>query len=349
LLHKLDAKSLGSVPTAMGTITRLACTHLAEAGVSPEQLLAQAGLTVEQIKDHRARVNVECQIRLLNLAASAIDDELLGFHLALACDLRELGLLYYVPASSQTAGEGLRRLARYVSLINESLHIEYREGRFIRHIFHHVGVRRHADRHQIEFCLTMLTRLCRHLTRRQQLAPAFVKLAHPRDRAISKIGAFLGTEIQFNARGDEVAFATDIRDIPLLNADPYLNDLLVAICDEAMSRSAVTRSTFATQIENAIAPLLPHGVPSAGDIASHLGMSVRTLARRLATEGLTFNAVLQNLRGQLAWKYLSDPALSLSEIAWLLGYEQETSFTHAFKRWTGKPPGQARKAVIVRH
>jgi AraC-like DNA-binding protein len=342
LQDKRYPTSFGSVPTAIGTITRLACTRLQEAGLSPKPLLAQAGLTVEQIKDRRARVSVERQIRLLNLAANAIGDELLGFHLAQACDLRELGLLYYVPASSQTAGEGLRRLARYVSLINESLSIEYREGKSIRLIFNHIGVRRHTDRHQIEFSLTILTRLCRHLTRRRQLAPTRVKLAHPRDRAISKIAGFLGTAVQFNARVDEVAFAANIRDIALLNADPYLNELLIAICEDAMPRSAMTRSTFAMQIEGAIAPLLPHGAPSVGDIASRLGTSGRTLSRRLAAEGLTFNAVLKNLRTQLAWKYLSDPALSISEIAWLLGYEESASFTHAFKRWTGKPPGQAR-------
>jgi AraC-like DNA-binding protein len=351
LKHKLGAKSFGSVPTAIGTVTRLACARLREAGLSPEPLLAQAGLTLEQIKDRRARISVERQIRLLNLAAGAIDDELLGFHLALDCDLRELGLLYYVPASSQTVGEGLRRLARYVSLINESLSIEYREENNIRHIFHHVGMRRHDDRHQIEFSLTILTRLCRHLTRRPRLTPTRVKLAHPRDRAISKIARFLGTEIQFNARVDEIAFAAHIRDIALLNADPYLNELLIAICDDAMSRSTMNRSTFAMRIENAIAPLLPHGVASVGEIASRFGMSRRTFTRRLAAEGLTFKAVLGTLRHQLAWKYLSDPALSVSEIAWLLGYGEDSSFAHAFKRWTGKSPRQARseRAANIRH
>jgi hypothetical protein len=69
LKHKLGAKSFGSVPTAIGTVTRLACARLREAGLSPEPLLAQAGLTLEQIKDRRARISVERQIRLLNLAA----------------------------------------------------------------------------------------------------------------------------------------------------------------------------------------------------------------------------------------------------------------------------------------
>jgi AraC-like DNA-binding protein len=109
----------------------------------------------------------------------------------------------------------------------------------------------------------------------------------------------------------------------------------------------MTRSTFAMQIENAIAPLLPHGMPSVGDIASRLSMSRRTFTRRLAAEGLTFKAVLGDLRRQLAWKYLSDP----SEIAWLLGYGEDSSFAHAFKRWTGKSPRQARseRAANIRH
>jgi AraC-like DNA-binding protein len=71
-------------------------------------------------------------------------------------------------------------------------------------------------------------------------------------------------------------------------------------------------------------------------------MSKRTLARRLAGERLTFSVVMERLRFDLARRYLADDNLSVSQIAWLLGYQEASSFTHAFKRWSGKPPRQTR-------
>jgi AraC-like DNA-binding protein len=73
-------------------------------------------------------------------------------------------------------------------------------------------------------------------------------------------------------------------------------------------------------------------------------MSKRTLARKLSDEGLNFTEVLQQLRRDLAVQYLDDPKLHVSKIAWLLGFHEVSSFTHAFKRWTGKTPSQMRAA-----
>src|SRR3954454_19517056 len=85
-----------TLPSATGGIARLVTARLREAGISPNPLLTQVGLTLAQIDDSEIRVPVESQIRLLELAAEALDDDLLGFHLARDCDLRQLGLVYYV-------------------------------------------------------------------------------------------------------------------------------------------------------------------------------------------------------------------------------------------------------------
>jgi AraC-like DNA-binding protein len=344
LRDKLDAANFSSFPTAIGGIARLASARVQAAGINPEPLLEEAGLSVEQIEDRGARLSVQRQIRFLDLAAGAVQDELLGFHLAKTCDLRELGLLYYVAASSPTLGEGLRRLARYTSISNEGLSVQYFEGRKVRILVDYVGVPRHSDRHQIEFCLTILMRLCRHLTH-SRLVPTRVRIAHRRDRALSKLAAFLGSEIEFNAECDEVAFDGAITAMPLVSADPYLNELLIAFCEEAMSRRQKTRGTFESKVENAVAPLLPHGRVGVGEIARRLGVSHRTLARQLASEGLTFTGLLETLRLELARTYLSDPALPISQIAWLLGYREVSAFTHAFKRWTGKTPSEMRSTL----
>jgi hypothetical protein len=94
-------KRLSTLPSAAGGISRHACASLREAGIELAPLLAKAGLTNQQIEDRSARLKVQSQIKLLDLAATALQDDFLGFHLARDFDLREIGLLYYVLASSE--------------------------------------------------------------------------------------------------------------------------------------------------------------------------------------------------------------------------------------------------------
>jgi AraC-like DNA-binding protein len=85
-----------------------------------------------------------------------------------------------------------------------------------------------------------------------------------------------------------------------------------------------------------------HGRVVVDDVARSLGISKRTLARKLLDEGLNFTEVLQQLRRDLAHRYLDDPKLHISKIGWLLGFNEVSAFTHTFKRWTGKTPSQMR-------
>ena len=338
-----DRMRLGALPTAAGGIARLAFAHALSAGVDVAPLLASAGFTEPQIKDRAIRLSVHHQIKFLNLVADAVGDTFFGFHLALSVDLRELGLIYYVAASSETLGDALMRTARYSRMVNEALAVTYSGGRHTRIAVEYVGVARHADRHQIEFAMTALVRLCRHLTG-LRLAPS-VRLAHRRTEDRAELAAFVGGEVGFGAAHDEVAFDATAADLRVVSADPYLNELLVANCEEALARRRAARGSARAVVENAIVPLLPHGRARADEVARRLGLSQRSLARRLAQEGLTFSGVVEDLRRDLAKQYLADPGLPVSEVAWLLGYREGSALTHAFKRWTGTTPRQARGAI----
>jgi Arabinose-binding domain of AraC transcription regulator, N-term len=99
----------GSQPDALGVATRLAAGRLREAGIVLEPLLRRAGLSLSQINKKDMRIGVASQIMFLELAAQALKDPLLGFRLARDGDLRQMGLLYYAAASSETLGEALGR------------------------------------------------------------------------------------------------------------------------------------------------------------------------------------------------------------------------------------------------
>jgi AraC-like DNA-binding protein len=206
---------------------------------------------------------------------------------------------------------------------------------------HYVGVARLSDRHQIESFLTLLVRLSRQLTNRR-LLPSRVSLCHRRKGGCPELDRFLGCDVVFGADADEVAFPGTANEMPVVEGDPYLNKLLIKYAEEARSHREGGGGTFQIGLENAIAPLLPHGKARVAEIARRLGMSPRTLARRLTSEGLTFAGILTELRRELAEQYLNEEDLAISKIAWLLGYQEVSAFTHAFKRWTGKTPREAR-------
>src|SRR5262245_17795183 len=148
----------GCLPSASGGIARLACVRLTQAEVPLEPLLRQAGLILAQIEDRAARVPVRAQIRFLDLAAHALDDDFLGFHLAQTFDLREIGLLHYVLASCDRLDEAMQRVARYSTTVNEGVSLKYVERNDVAIMFSYVGVARHSDRHQIEFWITAAVR-----------------------------------------------------------------------------------------------------------------------------------------------------------------------------------------------
>ena len=157
---------------------------------------------------------------------------------------------------------------------------------------------------------------------------------------------FVGTKVQFGADTDEFSLNVDARELPLIHSDNHLNDLLLKYCESALAHRRGDRSQLRAKVENAISSLLPHGRVLVEDVSRSLGMSERTLGRKLADEGLNFTEILEQLRRDLAVRYLDDHKLHVSKIAWLLGFHEVSAFTHAFKRWTGKTPSQMRTAGV---
>jgi AraC-like DNA-binding protein len=338
----------GALPSAVGTITRLAYARAKTSGIDTQALLKKANLTLQNINDTSLRLRVSDQINFLYLVARALGDDLFGFHLAQSPDLREFGFLYYVAASSETLGQALQKLARYTTIANEGVSLTYLDGKNVGVKFHYVGVGRHLDRHQIEFFMTWLIRLCRQLTG-VRLVPTRVRFAHRRGVPCPELSKFFGGDVKFTAAVDEVAFTPTIKNMPVVSADNYLSKFLTAYCEEALGRRPNRRHSFRSSVENAVVPLLPHGDAKLPAIASRLGLSPRTFARRLATEGLNFSDILESLKVNLARRYMADSDLSISQVAWLLGYLEASAFTHAFKRWTGMTPRQARLQVASRY
>jgi AraC-like DNA-binding protein len=336
-----------SIPSATGGIARLACARMREAGKGVAAVLSGAGLTVAELSDPSLRLAVRTQIKVLELAAQELQDEFLGFHLARGFDLREIGLLYYVMASSDRLADALRNAERYSTICNEGVRLHFRSDRATAIALDYLNVDRSSDRHQIEFWLTTLVRICRQLTN-TRLAPPRMTVRHHRYGIPAEYRSFLASDVEFDAETDEIIFPEQVASLPIVGADTHLNKLLRRYADEALASRPSHRNSVRAHVERVIPPLLPHGKANTSEVARQLGLSRRTLSRLLLDEGVTFAGIQEELRAALARRYLRDRELPVSEIAWLLGYREVGSFTHAFKRWTGMSPSRFRSSHRLR-
>ena len=329
------------MPTSIGLAVHLAVAHLERRGINPGALLASSGLSMSALES-RKRIKVKSVIDFLEHVSRALEDDWLGLTLASDFDLREIGMLYYVAASSERFGDALKRLERYVRLADEALVLRIVQGSGCRVELSYVGVPRHTDRHLMESLAVTLLRLCRQLVGKK-IVPSSASFVHHRSDG-RRMERIFGCEVSFDAYEDTISFDAGVMDLPLVGYDPYLNDLMVKSCEEAIAARASNVSPFRTEVENTIAPLLPHGEAQTKTVARMLGVSERTFARRLAAEGLSFGEILDQMRRDLAVRYLEEEDLQAAQIAWQLGFQHPSAFSHACRRWTGKSPSEFRRA-----
>lgn len=331
-----------AVPSSIGLAAHLAVALLECRGIDAGSLLARSSLSRAALEG-RQRVKVKSVIDFLERASQALGNDWIGPTLASDFDLREIGMLYYVAASSERLGDALKRLERYVRIADEALVVRIAQGSGCRIGLSYVGVSRHDDRHLMECLAVGMLRLCRQLVG-YKIVPQSVSFVHHRSDG-RRMQQVLGCDVSFDAYVDEICFEAAVMELPLVGYDPYLNELMVKSCEDAIATRAPNISPFRTLVENTIAPLLPHGEAQATTVARRLGLSERTFARRLSAEGLSFGEILDQLRRDLAVRYLGEN-LQASQIAWLLGFQQPSAFSHACRRWTGKSPQQYRRARI---
>jgi AraC-like DNA-binding protein len=205
----------------------------------------------------------------------------------------------------------------------------------------YVDVDRQSDRHQIEFWLVTLVRICRQVTD-TRLAPRHLSIRHRRDETPAEMRSFFGCDIEFGAASDEIIFPAPVASLPIVGSDNHLNDLLRRYAEEALAHRPQERASLRSAVERVLPQLLPHAKASTTHVAQKLAVSRRTLSRKLRDEDVAFAEILEETRAALAKRYLAERDLPVSKIAWLLGYGEVSSFTHAFKRWTGMTPRQFR-------
>lgn len=330
-------------PPAPSSLVPALLRLVRETDASGAGLLAlRLGLDEKEMeKDEIAATEAMVQAALEG-AATLLSEPHLPLRLPADLPLRRYGLAELAARSSATLREGLTRMARYASLIHPTivcaLEDTGEEAMWVQRTPSRPrGIGRHAEAYALAYVLTFM---------RRDTATSFplsrVWFVHARPPDIAPLHRFFGTRtLSFGCEDSGFALPKTALDLDLKSADLRLlptADELAEAALRALPRPSELSRTVASQVE----PLLPGGA-AIGAVARAMHMSDRTLQRRLDSEGASFSEIVDQVRERLARQWLRDERRTLSEITYALGFSDLATFSRAFKRWTGKPPGAWRQ------
>lgn len=278
----------------------------------------------------------------LQQASEELHDPLLGLHLGQTIRPSHFGVLGFVFHACANMGAALARLERYQRLVYDfnPLHLQM-QADAVELIW---STERGRPGPLVDECaITALLTLARHLSG-QDLQPLRVEFVNPPPTLDHwpEYQAVLGPSLRFEQSHTVVAFPLEWLSQPLQHPDTNLLAILETQAD-ALLAALPPSATISQQLTRLITQQLRHGLPDQAKLAGHLGLSSRSLHRKLAAEGQSFRELLASTQEQLARDYLNDPSLQLTEIAQLCGYSEHSAFSRAFKQWTGHSPAAYRR------
>lgn len=313
-------------------------------GFPVDQLLIKAGIREEKLDAIDGKIPFLHISKLFEGASEITGDDCFGLHFAQTREPRDGGLISYLGLSSPNLLESIRIQARYRQLWTNAMDLDISrlesEGRIAWSYLSPSSVK--LQQH-LEWDAALFFQTYRMLTNRR-LAPVALKFFHQRKSGVSEFNAYFGCDVEFGALKNEVYLKISDLHLPLITADDNLLNILRDYADEVIKKHSEPIPTIVERVERSAVELLARGEAKQPKVASMLGMSSRTLARRMAATGETFASVIERLRSDLAQAYLRESDLGMAEIAFLLGYSEVSSFNHAFRRWTGSSPGRFRES-----
>jgi AraC-like DNA-binding protein len=333
-------------PTTLAAIASALAESVQVYGVEPRKLFAKAGLDVDAMQEPGARYPFRAMIRLWTEARVETGDPCIGLIAAQKIRppaLHALGLSWL---ASPTLLDGLRRIERYVQIVNTlarfKLTIDGAQAKLARVP---VEARLHATDEAIDAGLAVIIKMCRVISD-PHFAPLAVTFCHAENGHIEQYINFFRCPVRFSAEEDALSFDLET----LRKAAPAGNRELAYHNDRAAERYLATLNPerVRDKVKEILLTLLPSGEATQEIVASSLNKSVSTLQRQLKAEGVSYRVLLDETRRDLAQQLLEEQRYALSQIAYLLGFSDQANFSRAFKRWTGRSPATFRRRAEQR-
>jgi AraC-like DNA-binding protein len=344
-----DNRNRGNIVFAMDAVTSLFVRKMVAAagpGVDGPALLQSVGLDPAGRTDPKAMVAAPVYYDLLERIAEKIDITELPLRTGASMRCDDYGALGLAFKAAPTLFGSYSRIARYARLWTSVVDYELQpNGENTWFILHRAGPRRLGLRLSNEATLVSATAIGREVSLHGAFSPLEVHLSHPAPSITTHHEAYFDCPVFFGSDRDAILISREAINSANKLGDEGITQFLLGHLDQELAQAGGTKP-LKDRTKDTIARALSEGLPKMDDVARRLGMSVRSLHRRLADDGLTFQTLTEDTRRELAEGLLRDERYSIAEISFLTGFSEQSSFNRAFKRWGGDTPATYRKAQM---
>lgn len=316
------------------------------AGVDPDRLLANVGLTRAQVFDPRWRGDVVLLARLVQLVWLALDDEFMGF---VSCSAKPgtFAMMTHCALQSKSLGDAIRKGIRFYDLVTDGLKMNLGvrgDEAYLSVDFKEPGL--DPDHYFHEFWLTIW---CRFIAWLAGAVPPLKRatFAYPRpDKYVEEFRHMFRCPYEFEAPTNSLVFEADFLARPVTRNQAELKQLLSA-APLGFMMNPLDESSVARRIRTFLMAerKLPLQFPTVEEVAAKLRMTEQTLRRRLKKESISYRTIKETIRRDIAVQRLLENRASVQEIAYQLGYSESRAFSRAFQQWTGASPAQYRSRL----
>ncbi len=309
-----------------------------KSGIDLAALASRAGLGADQL---RQPLTPEQSDRFFTVAYEQVGNPAVGLGLGMRMEPELFSVVGFAAMSSPSFGVALTRIARYNALVSacELELVVSDSDTAVRMRFD--GSPRNYDRCRLDIQTGSLLSFGRRFTERQ-IVPVRVTLRGEPPAYAALYTPTFGCPALFGQPHDAIVFRNEDLALPLVSANPNVASMFIEAAERGLADHARGGPGTAQGVREALAKLMGGELPTIAQVAGVLCISERTLQRRLAQEGVKFSTLLDEVRLQLASRYLDAGRASLTEIAYLLGFADPNSFFRSFKRWTGVTPDDYR-------
>jgi AraC-like DNA-binding protein len=306
----------------------------------PREFLAAEGLDPDEFLDPNARHSTDVTNTLWRRAAELTGNPCIGIEAVQYVNTTTFQALGYSVLASSTLREVFERYVRFIRFVNRSANIRLKDEGERTYLIYDMGrgCARLADE-AIDAAIAQAVKTSRDLLG-SWVSPLALEMRRPEPCSKQAFEKFFRAPIRFSADMDVVIFESALLEIPL----PSANEVLAKQTDEVVQKALdnVERQyqlkPASDRVRQWVIKQLPTGEPAQISASQHLGMSLRSLQRHLSDEGVTFRDVVKEVRLDLSRSYLAEDRFSILEISALLGFNGSSSFSHAFRKWTGTTP-----------
>jgi AraC-like DNA-binding protein len=329
-----------SAPSVLSSWTKTIVDALNAMGADTAAVLEASGFDAAALCDPNARLPLTATGRLWQAAAEHMDDAAFGLRASRYVRPTTFHALGYAVFASSSLRDALHRLVRYSRVVSDAMMLELETtDASARLCFVRLSENAALVPEALDAVMSLIVRTCRTLTDRS-FTLLKVEQLRPEPLDTTPYARFFRCPVEFGAPLDALTFDAKVLDQPLPAANPQLaqhNDGLIRQYLSQIGPDSLVARVRGALVEQLGADLSPTA------LAGALGMSARTLQRRLQEQGTSVVELLREVRKELACVHLRDKTLSITEIGFLLGFEDSSGFARAFRRWTGRSPSEYRE------